>query len=64
MTEPGTAVAAGRLLPAAWPPPALPVHRPSGLSLGHQSPGLSLGEAGEGGGGILSCSSHPYPEGL
>lgn len=42
MTEPGTAVAAGRLLPAACPPPALHVHRP-GLSLGHHSWGLSLG---------------------
>lgn len=42
MTEPGTAVAAGRLLPAACPPPAPHVHRP-GLSLGHHSWGLSLG---------------------
>ena len=41
MTEPGTAVAAGRLLPAACPPGPEAVSRPSLL-------GLGLGEAGEG----------------
>lgn len=56
MTEPGTAVAAGRLLPAACLPPALPVHQP-GLSLGHHSWGLKQGEVG----GEFSPSPSPCP---
>lgn len=43
MTEPGTAVAAGRLLPAACPPGPEAVSRPS-------LAGLGLGKAREGGG--------------
>lgn len=55
MTEPGTAVAAGRLLPAACPPGPEAVSRPSLL-------GLGLGEAGEGGGrrSLFLLTPPPY----